>query len=69
VPSLTSAPSIAHRLGVAAHDRGRGFDVADGIKVLPGEREPGVAGELSEEGPLRPPVALAERMQALTSPE
>jgi hypothetical protein len=33
--------------------------------VLPGEREPGVAGELPEEGPLRPPVALAERMQGV----
>jgi hypothetical protein len=31
--------------------------------VLPGEREPGTAGELREEGPLRPPVALAEWVQ------
>ena len=33
--------------------------------MLPGEREPGVAGELPEEGTLRPPVALAERMQGV----
>ena len=38
-------PAIPHRFWVAAHDRGGGLDVADGIKVLPGEREPGVAGE------------------------
>ena len=54
---------LAHRFWVGAHDRGRSIDVADGIKAPPGEREPGVAGELPEEGPLRPPVALAERMQ------
>jgi hypothetical protein len=46
-------------------DRGGGLDVAGGIKVLPGEREPGAAGELREEGPLRPPVALAERVQGV----
>jgi hypothetical protein len=50
---------------VAAHDRGGGLDVAGGIKVLPGEREPGAAGELREEGPLRPPVALAEWVQGV----
>jgi hypothetical protein len=50
---------------VAAHDRGGGLDVAGGIKVLPGEREPGAAGELREEGPLRPPAALAERVQGI----
>jgi len=33
--------------------------------MLPGERESGVAGKLPEEGPLRPPVALAERMQGV----
>ena len=33
--------------------------------VLSGEREPGVAGELPEEDTLRPPVALAERMQGV----
>ena len=54
---------LTHRFEVTAHDRGRSLDVADGIKVLPGEREPGVAGELPEEGPLRPPVALAEWVQ------
>ena len=43
---------LTHRFWVAAHDRGRGLDVANGIKVLPGEREPGIAGELPEEGPL-----------------
>jgi hypothetical protein len=43
----------------------QGLDVAGGIKVLPGKREPGVAGELPEEGTLRPPVALAERMQGV----
>ena len=48
---------------MAAHDRGGGLDVAGGIKMLPGEREPGAAGELREEGPLRPPVALAEWVQ------
>ena len=31
---------LAHRFGVAAHDRGGGLDVADGVNVLPGEREP-----------------------------
>ena len=66
VPSLTSASEhLAHRFWIAAHDRGGGLDVAGGIKVLPGEREPGVTGELPEEGPLRPPVALAERMQGV----
>jgi hypothetical protein len=54
-----------HRFGVAAHDRGGGLDVAGGSKVLPGKREPGVAGELPEEGTLRPPVALAERVQGV----
>ena len=54
-----------HRFRVAAHDRGRGIDVADRIKVLPGEYESGVAGELPEEGPLRPPVAFAERMKGV----
>jgi len=33
--------------------------------MLPGERESGVAGKLPEEGPLRPPVTLAERMQCV----
>jgi hypothetical protein len=33
--------------------------------MLPGERESGVAGKLPEEGPLRPPVTFAERMQGL----
>ena len=33
--------------------------------MLPGEREPGVAGKLPEEGPLRSPVALAEWMQGV----
>ena len=56
---------LPHRFWVAAHVRGGGLDVADGIKVLPGEREPGVAGELPEEGTLRPPVALTERMQCV----
>ena len=56
---------LPHRFWVAAHDRGGGLDVADGIKVLPGEREPGVAGKLPEEGPLRPHVALTERMQCV----
>ena len=56
---------LPHRFWVGPHDRGGGLDVADGIKVLPGEREPGVAGELPEEGPLRPPVALTERMQCV----
>ena len=56
---------LPHRFWVAVHDRGGSLDVADGIKVLPGEREPGVAGELPEEGSLRPPVALAERMQCV----
>jgi hypothetical protein len=56
---------LPHRFWVAAHARGGGLDVAGGIKVLPGEREPGAAGELREEGPLRPPVALAERVQGV----
>jgi hypothetical protein len=56
---------LRHRLCVAAHDRGGSLDVAAGIKVLPGERIPGVVGELLEEGPLSPPVALAERMQGV----
>ncbi len=56
---------LPHRFWVAAHDRGGGLDVAGGIKVLPAEREPGAAGELREEGPLRPPVALAERVQGV----
>jgi hypothetical protein len=56
---------LAHRFGIAAHDRGGGLDVADRIEMLPGEREPGVAGKLPEEGPLRSPVALAERMQGV----
>jgi hypothetical protein len=56
---------LAHRFGVAAHDRGGNLDVAAGIKVLPGEREPGVSGKLPEESPLRPPVALAEWMQCV----
>ena len=59
---------LPHRFGIAAHDRDGGLDVAGRIKVLPGEREPSVAGELSEEGPLRPPVALAERMQSVDPP-
>ena len=33
--------------------------------MLPGEREPSVAGKLPEKGPLRSPVALAERMQGV----
>jgi hypothetical protein len=33
--------------------------------MLPGEREPGVAGKLPEEGPLGPPVTLAERMHCV----
>jgi hypothetical protein len=56
---------LPHRFGVAAHDRGGGLDVAGGIKVLPGEREPGAARELREEGQLRPPVTLAERGQGV----
>jgi hypothetical protein len=56
---------LPHRFWVAAHDHGGGLDVAGGIKVLPGEREPGAAGELREEGPLRPPVALSERVQGV----
>jgi hypothetical protein len=40
--SLTSVEHLPHRFWVAAHDRSGGLDVADGIKVLPGEREPGV---------------------------
>jgi hypothetical protein len=56
---------LPHRFWVAAHDRGGGLDVADGIKVLPGRAETGVAGELPEESPLRPPVALTERMQCV----
>ena len=62
------AEHLAHWLGIPAHDHSGGPDVADRIKVLPGEREPGGAGELPEESPLRPPVALAEWIQALTSP-
>jgi hypothetical protein len=50
------AEHLMHRAGITTHDRGGGLDVADEIKVLPGEREPGVAGELSEKGTLRPPV-------------
>jgi hypothetical protein len=61
VPSLERVEHLPHRFWVAAHDRGGGLDVAGGIKVLPGEREPGAAGERREEGPLRPPVALSER--------
>jgi hypothetical protein len=34
-------------------------------RALPGEREPGGVGKLPEEGPLRPPVTLAERMQGV----
>lgn len=56
---------LPHRFWVAAHNRGGGLDVAGGIKVLPGEREPGATGELREEGPLRPSVALAERVQGV----
>jgi hypothetical protein len=56
---------LAHRPGVAAHDRGGGLDVAGGIKTLPGERESGAAGELLEEGPLCPPVSLTERVQGV----
>jgi hypothetical protein len=59
------AEHLAHRFGIAAHDRGGGFDVADRIKMLPGERESGVAGKLPEEGPLRAPVTRAERMQGV----
>jgi hypothetical protein len=33
--SMTS--HLVHPPGVAAHDRGRGLDVADGIRALPGE--------------------------------
>jgi hypothetical protein len=33
--------------------------------MLPGERVPRVAGELTEERALRPPVALAERVQCV----
>jgi hypothetical protein len=56
---------LPHRFWVAAHDRCGGLNIAGSIKVLPGEREPGAAGELREEGPLRPPVALAERVRWL----
>ena len=59
---------LAHRFGVAAHDRGGGLDVADGVNVLPGEREPRVVGEPPEENPLRPPVAFAGWMQCVASP-
>jgi len=59
---------LAHRFWIAAHDRGRGLDVTDRIKVLPGEGESGVAGELPEEGTLRTPVAPRNGCRALTSP-
>jgi hypothetical protein len=39
-----------------------GLDVSGGVEVLPGECVAFLAGELLEEGPLGPPVALAERM-------
>jgi hypothetical protein len=45
---------LPHRFGIAAHDHDGGLDVAGRIKVLPGEREPSVAGELSEEGQRAP---------------
>ena len=50
------AEHLTHRFGIAAHDRGGDLDVADRIKMLPGERESGVAGKLPEEGPLCPPA-------------
>jgi hypothetical protein len=50
-----------HRFRVAVHDRRRCLDVPVGVEVLPVKREPRVAGELLEEGPLGPPVALTER--------
>src|ERR1019366_2258446 len=53
---------LPHGLRVAAHDRGGGLDVPGGVEMLPGECVARVAGELLEQGPLGPPVALAERM-------
>jgi hypothetical protein len=62
------AAHLPHRFWVAAHDRGDGPDVAGGIKVLPGGREPGAARELREEGPLRRPLPSRNGCRALTSP-
>ena len=53
---------LPHGLHVAAYDRCGWLDVAGSVKVLPGERVPSLAGELLEEGPLGPPVALTKRM-------
>lgn len=44
------------------HDRCRCLDVAGSFKVLAVKSEPGVLGELLEEGSLGPPVAFTERM-------
>jgi choline dehydrogenase-like flavoprotein len=49
-------------VNVAAHDRCGCLDIAGSVKVLPGEREPCIAGELLEEGqaPVLDPCYLAE---------
>jgi hypothetical protein len=41
---------LPHRFWVAAHDRGGGLGVVGGIKVLPGEREPGAATARARNG-------------------
>jgi hypothetical protein len=56
---------LPHRRRVAVHDGGGCCDVAVGVEVLPVEDEAGVAGELLEEGTLRPGVALAERVDGV----
>src|ERR1700755_1949133 len=56
---------LPHRHRVAVHDGGGCCDVAVGVEVLPVEDEAGVAGELLEEGTLRPAVALAERVDGV----
>jgi hypothetical protein len=59
VPSLTKrVEHLPDRFWVAAHDHGGGLDVAGGIKVLPGEREPVLRASCAKKAPLRPPVAL-----------
>jgi hypothetical protein len=54
-----------HWTRVAAHECVRGRDVTLGVEPLPVQHEPGVCGELLEEGALRPTVALAERVDGV----
>lgn len=55
----------AHGDRISVHDGRGSCDVAFGVKALPVNAEAGIAGELFGEGSLRPPVAVAKRMEGV----